>query len=37
MIKIPILLFALSICAACAFGQEIVFQNQKFEINAVKG
>ena len=36
MIKTSILLFAFSISAACAFGQEIVFQNQKFEINAVK-
>ena len=36
MIKIYILLFVFSISAPCSFGQEIVFQNQKFEINAVK-
>src|SRR5688572_20052124 len=36
MIKIPILLFAFSISTPCAFAQEIVFQSQKFEINAVK-
>ena len=36
MIKTTILFLAFSISAACTFGQEIVFQNQKFEINAVK-
>ena len=26
----------LTLCALCSFAQEIVFQKQKFEINAVK-
>jgi hypothetical protein len=36
MMKIPTLLFVLGICATCTFGQEIVFQKQRFELNAVK-